>query len=140
MTGTRRHGARGQATVEFALVMPLLVLFLLLLVQVALVVRSNLLVVHAAREGARAAAVDGRPDAVRAAILAAPGLDPGRLRWTVGARTTGRPVRVTVRYRVPTEVPLVGRLLGEPEVSASMSMLAEPDEPGEPDDVGGPGG
>ena len=128
MRGPRAGRSRGQATVEVALALPLVVLVLLLLVQVALVGRAALLVAHAAREGARAAAVDGRPGAVGRAVRSVPGLAPSRLRWQVGPRVPGRPVRVTVRYRVPTDVPLVGALVGEPEVAASMSMLAEPED------------
>ena len=42
---------RGQAVVELALALPLLVLFLLTVVQLTVVVRDQLAVVHAAREG-----------------------------------------------------------------------------------------
>ena len=55
--GGRAGADRGQSTVEFALVLPLVVMVLLLVVQVGLVVRDQVLVVHAAREAARAAAV-----------------------------------------------------------------------------------
>jgi hypothetical protein len=34
-------------------------------------------------------------------------------------------VTVTVRYRSPTEVPLVGGLLGDPTVQASVTMRVE---------------
>ena len=49
---------RGQATVELALVLPLVVFGLLAILQVGLVVRDQVAVVHAAREAARAASVD----------------------------------------------------------------------------------
>ena len=55
---TRLHGERGQATVEAALVLPLVALLLLAVVQIGLLVRTELLVTHAAREAVRAAAVD----------------------------------------------------------------------------------
>jgi Flp pilus assembly protein TadG len=67
-----RRGEPGQATVEFALVLPLLVLAMLALVQVALLVRDHLAVVQAAREAVREASVD--PDPARAAAAA-------RSRW-----------------------------------------------------------
>ncbi len=44
------RGDRGQSTVEFAMILPLVALVLLLLVQAGLVVRDQLLVSHAARE------------------------------------------------------------------------------------------
>ena len=55
---TRPRPARGQATVEFVLVLPLVVVVCLAVVQVAVVARRDVLVAHAAREAARAAAVE----------------------------------------------------------------------------------
>ena len=57
MAGRRGRSQAGQSTVEFAVLLPVLVLSVLVLVQGGLVVRDQLLVQHAAREGARAAAV-----------------------------------------------------------------------------------
>ena len=48
---------RGSAAVEFALVLPILLLLALALVQVGLLVRDQLILVEAARAGARQAAV-----------------------------------------------------------------------------------
>ena len=59
----RRRGDGGQASVELALVLPLVVLLLLAVVQLGLLVRDQILVVHAAREAAREAAVDPAADA-----------------------------------------------------------------------------
>ena len=53
----------GQATVELALCLPLLFLFLLGIVQLVVIVRDDLAVQLAAREGARAAAVAESPGA-----------------------------------------------------------------------------
>jgi uncharacterized protein (DUF2267 family) len=52
-----RRGEAGTSAVEFALVLPLLLVIALALVQVGLVIRDRLLVEEAARAGARAAAV-----------------------------------------------------------------------------------
>src|SRR5215831_11616137 len=66
----------GQSTVEFAFVLPLVVLAALAVIQVGLVVRDQLGVVHAAREAARAASVDRDPGApLRAARRTMPGAD-----------------------------------------------------------------
>jgi Flp pilus assembly protein TadG len=119
-----RTNDRGQATVEVALAFPVVALMLLALVQVALVVRDQVAVVHAAREAARAAAVSGgRPADGISAARAATALDQGRLSVDVAA---GPEVRATVRYRSPTDVPLVGRLLGDITVQATAVMRAEP--------------
>ena len=120
----RRHSERGQAALELALCLPILALLLLALVQVAVVVRDQVAVVHAAREGARAAAVTGAgpADGVAAARSAAR-LNAGRL--DVDA-SRGESVRVTVSYRSPTDVPLVGRLVGDVTLRATAVMRSEP--------------
>ena len=69
--GRRWGGEGGQSTVELVLLIPVVVLALLLVLQVALVARAQVLVVDAAREGARAAAVDG-PDAAASAASTTP--------------------------------------------------------------------
>ena len=80
--GERDGGERGQAAGELALVLPLLVLLLLAIAQVTLVARDQILVVHAARAGAREAAVSETPAqapaAARRAVLEAGGLKSER--------------------------------------------------------------
>lgn len=123
--GRPRRAGRdaGQASVEFALALPVVVLALLLVIQVALVARSQVLVVNAARAGARAASVGEDPSGAAAST---PGLDGGRLAVaTSGGGGPGSLVTVRVRYRSPTDVPLVGRLLGDPTVEASVTMRVE---------------
>ena len=125
-----RHGgaASGQATVELALALPLVMTLLLLIVQVALVGRDQVLVVHAAREAARAAAVESRGDrsGPTAAAAAAGPLDPSRLEVdVVDAGGTGSAVRAHVRYRARTDVPLVGLLLPDVTLDATAVMRRE---------------
>ncbi len=114
LRGDRGSSDRGSATVEFALVLPLVFVVVLGLVQVGLVVRDRLLVEAAARSGARAAAIQADPDAIdQAAMAAAPGLDPTRAQVfvaRVGSR--GDPVTVHIAYDDPFRVPLVAWLLG----------------------------
>lgn len=116
----RRDG--GQATVELALVLPLVAVLGLLLVQGALLGRDQLLVIHAAREAARAAGVDPHPAAPEeAARLVLPGATVD-----AGIRPPpGRPVAVTVAYRSATDLPLVGPLLPDPLLSARAVMRVE---------------
>jgi Flp pilus assembly protein TadG len=120
------RGEGGQATVELALVLPLVLILVLGVVQVGLVVRDQVLTVHAAREGARAAAVDGRPGAARTAALAGTGLAAGRTQVTTANRgEPGSRVRVEVRHRSATDVPLVGALIGDVELRAAAVMRVE---------------
>jgi hypothetical protein len=112
----------GQATVEFALTLPLIAVLALLLVEGALVGRDQVAVVHAAREAVRAASVDPDPDApAEAARRVLPGATVD-----AGVRPPpGRPVTVTVSYRSPTDLPLVGSFLPEPRLSARAVMRVE---------------
>lgn len=108
--------------------LPLVVVVLLAIVQVGLVVRDQVLVVHAAREAARAAAVDPRPGVAAAAAARSSALKPGRLSTeTVTSHSGGAVVIVTARvtYRTPTDVPLVGPLLPELPVHAKAVMRVE---------------
>ena len=122
----RRRGVAGQAAVEVALVIPVVALLLLGVVQVALVVRDQVLVVHAAREAARAAAVDPSPATARRAAEAATSLRPDRLDVTVPPPGgPGRLVTATVVYRSPTAAPLIGPLLPDVGVRGRASMRRE---------------
>ena len=64
----RRHGERGTATVEFALLLPVLVLLTLIVSEGSAVIRTHQVLNNAAREGARvsslqdSALVDGASD------------------------------------------------------------------------------
>jgi TadE-like protein len=125
----RRHGRAadaGQATVELALVLPLVVGLLLAIVQAAVLARDQILVTHAAREAVRAAAVDDDPAAARRAAEQAGPLVTDRLDVEVVDRgAVGGRVRVVVRYRAPTGVPLVGALVDDIRLDAEATMRVE---------------
>ncbi len=124
--GRARSRQGGQSTVELALLLPVVVLLLLAVIQVGLLGRDVLLVAHAAREGARAAAVDADEGAARRAALASSDLAEERLDVrTRGRAGPGSRVEVVVAYRAPTAVPIVGRLLGDRVLRASVTMRVE---------------
>jgi Flp pilus assembly protein TadG len=117
----------GQATVEVVLVIPVVVALTLVVVQAGVVVRDRLLVVHAGREAARAAAVDPSVATASAAARRATGLADDRLTVSV-AGASGAPgdrLTVTVRYRVPTTVPLVGSLVPDLVVQTTVTARIE---------------
>ena len=118
----RRSG--GQATVELAIGFPVVLLGVLLVLQLALVGRDQLLLSHATREAARSAAVDARAGAAReGALESTTGLDPDRLH--VDADRIGERVRVSITYRSRTALPLVGPLVPDPTLHSSVTMRAE---------------
>ena len=119
----RGGGARGQATLELALVLPLVLAITLLVVQVGLVVRDQQLVLNAAREGARSAATDPVAAAARQAAVNSGDLDADRLDVVLASDAAS--VTVTVTYRSATDVPLVGPLLGDVTLTESVTMHRE---------------
>jgi Flp pilus assembly protein TadG len=128
ITSAKRGGERASAAVEFALVLPLLLILALAIVQVAILVKDELVVVEAARAGARQAAVVSDDDSARqSAVGAATSLDPERIDVTVARDGgAGSPATVTVAYHAPIAVPLVAWLFPQTvELTASAVMRQE---------------
>ena len=102
--------------------LPVLILFLLALVQTALVARDEVLVQDAARAAAREASVgaDGSRvvDGARRALR---GVEVEVHR----AGGVGEPVTVEVRYHDHTNLPLVGPLYPDVALRARATMRAE---------------
>ena len=81
MRACRSEPDSGQATVELALVMPMIIGLLLIILTAGLVVRDQLAVWHAASAGARAASISpDSPDVVQQAVEAEVQLRPIHLR------------------------------------------------------------
>jgi Flp pilus assembly protein TadG len=121
-------GQRGSAAVEFALVLPILLILLVALVQVGVIARDALVLTQASRAGAREAAVQGSSEAVADSVeAAAVGLDPDRLSVDVTwSGTRGAPVTVTVAYEAPVASLLAGWLFpGSVWLHASATMRQE---------------
>ena len=127
-----RHGSgeRASAAVEFALVLPLVLVMALALVQVGLLVKDQLILAGTARAGAREASVntdDGRVRQVAADEASSAGLDPSKLEVTITREGgTGTPAVVTVRYSDAVIVPLVEWLFpASVDMDATATMRQE---------------
>lgn len=103
--GDRGRGEGGQAAVELALVLPVLVLLLLGLVQVGSVLSSYLTLQIAASEGARVAITGAQDSAiVKRVDNVAADINPNDLTVTVSPsppRKSGSDVTVAVTYQDP---------------------------------------
>jgi Flp pilus assembly protein TadG len=112
-------------TIEFFLVVPLLVVVLAAGVQVISAARARIELVGAVREGARVAATTPDPArAVEAVRAAMPPEDRDRVRISVSRPgVVGRPARVTASMRHELAVPWLDGL--GVDLSASASMLVE---------------
>ena len=120
---------RGQASVEFALVIPLVFVALLVVAQIGLVVTAHVGVAHTAREVARAVAVDPAFDANQWAREHAP-VNPSHLTIDVAViPSTGaggrHVIQVTARYRTPAVHSLFASVASRFEVTAQVRMLSE---------------
>ncbi|HUI48028.1 MAG TPA: TadE family protein [Acidimicrobiia bacterium] len=118
----RARRADGQATVEFALLLPLLFGMLVLLIQLALVARDEILVVHAARDAAREATLTSEPDRIVAAARRT--LEGSNVR-IVRRGVVGDPVEIGLTYVSRTDLPLVGPLLPDITLHATAVMRVE---------------
>ncbi len=125
--GDRRvlRNDRGSMTVEFFLVVPLLIVVLVAGIQVISVARTRIELLGAVREGARVAATT--PDPARAVEAVREALPPSqrdRVRISVSRPgVVGRPARVVASFRHVIPVPLIDDIGFE--VSATASMLVE---------------
>ena len=116
---SRLREDRGQATVEFALVLPLLLLCALLVLHVGVTVVVQVRLEHVAREAARAAAVE--PAAASAAASRAAAEVDGEARISV--RIDGDWVRVEVE-RTQDLVPFLG-VAGSRTLRSEATMRRE---------------
>jgi Flp pilus assembly protein TadG len=93
---------RGNATIEMALLLPLFLLMLLLVVEVASVGKMQMEVIHAARQGARQAAADPEVAlAAKAARAALPGYGDVQVQVRRDHKVGGEAnVVVSVKHRV----------------------------------------
>lgn len=122
----RALGARGQATVELALCLPVVLALVAALVEVGALAGEQVRVWHAAREAARAAAVDGDVDAARAGAERA-GLRPVDVDVDPppSQRRAGDPVTVSLAYRHRGRVPVMRALFDGVVLRAHASMRIE---------------
>ena len=122
-----RWGDRGQSTVEFAMVLPLVALVVMFIIQAGLIVRDQLLLSHAAREAARAAAVSDadRSGAAMDAAKKAGSLDAERLSGVVELVDAARSVRVALSYRSSTDLAIIGALVPDVELNSTVVMRVE---------------
>ena len=121
------NGSRGSVSVEFAALMPLLAIAMLLVAQVGVLVSEQVAVQHGAREGARAAAVGRGNDEARETALEAGNLDPACTETSItpASREVGTPVTFSITY-TPVILPIIARFVpGDIELKADVTMRSE---------------
>ena len=119
----------GQATLEAALTLPIVLIALLLIVQVGIVVRDVLALQQAAREGARVAAVSGDDAEASDAVRNSAGpLDASQVEIDIDrdGDAIGHAVDVRLSYIARVSLPVVSRIVSlDLPLRATATMRAE---------------
>lgn len=127
----RRRGVEiAQATIEFALVLPLVVMVFLLGVDAVLLARDELLVAHCAREGARRASLTGDPGETTAVVHARGAPSSATVTLSTSGNEQSETVSVTVRWNVRDRLLILGHLGRDITVEHTTVMLREPQPEG----------
>ena len=116
---TQRHNGRGQATVEFALMAPLVVLCALLLLATLSVCLDTLRLNDIARSAVRSAITSDNPSDAATAIADLSHVSA----VTITDESTGL---VTVEITMKKQFPLLGRWLPSLSLHATSTMMREP--------------
>ncbi|WP_425059622.1 hypothetical protein SCACP_02140 [Sporomusa carbonis] len=106
---------RGQAIVETALVLPVIVLLLFAILELGQVINEYLVLTAAAREGARTAAVSDDTAARAAVDDAVAGISKNgltvKIEYPGGKREQGKPVIVTVSKPIEVTTPMIREII-----------------------------
>jgi Flp pilus assembly protein TadG len=110
---------KGQALVETALVMPIIILLLMGIIDFGLMFNNYLMVSNVSREAARSAAIGATDVEIDALVDTMSGtLDPSKLTITISPiqseRKKGDEVVVTAEYDYNLITPLIKALVSEP--------------------------
>lgn len=121
----------GQALVEMAFILPILLLILMGIVEFGRIFNAYLIVTNASREGARYASVHSSDTQIESAISnLTPTLEQDKLSITItpseGSRTSGNAVEVRIDYDIDIIAPLISAMIPNPyRVTAQTTMRIE---------------
>jgi Flp pilus assembly protein TadG len=129
----RRKTDSGQAVVEFAVILPVLLMILFAILQFGIVFNNYIQVTAAAREGARKAAVSrslGTAAAETAATSSAKSAAPGLKQSSITVSYPNSPTfaqgsDVTVKVTYPYSISILGIIVKSGNLSSSTTMRVE---------------
>jgi len=121
---------KGQALVEFAIILPLLLLLVMGIFQFGMMINSYLTIQNITREGARAAVVGSMDsEIIHRMKQISPTLNHNQLSIDItpsqGIRRSGESLTVKVSYQYPMTVPIISNLFSEVTLNAKTSMRVE---------------
>lgn len=112
---------KGVSSVEFALILPILVMLMVGILEFGMAYSNYIAVTHAAREGARLAAVNQFSETIVREKAYPVNPDSISISYPNG-NIHGEPVLVTIRYNKKIEIPLWGSIVVPLESWASMRI------------------
>lgn len=121
---------KGQSLVEFAIVLPLILLILLGIAQFGMMFNSYLTIQNATREGARVGIVGGTNNEINQSIIStSPNLKAENLTIHINPtqdRKSGETLTVQIVYNYPLSVPIINNIFGKTiQLNAKTSMRIE---------------
>src|SRR5215472_333163 len=128
-----RGGDRGAAAVEFALLLPLLLLLVFGIIDFGRAINAQITLTQAARTGARLAAL-GQPNVVSATQAAATGLSPVGVTLVTpcpanATQTTAAVVTATYTFHFVTPIGAIAGLFGGKGLGAPITLSATGEMP-----------
>lgn len=127
----RQDSTKGQAILELALVLPILLMLLFGIIEFGRIFNASLVITQAAREGARLGVVGGSDAEVISTVkTVAATLDPDRLEICIdppeppaGSRARGDSLRVEVDYSVPLVNPMIAAIIPNPYPLRAVAVM-----------------
>lgn len=121
--GSKKHNDRGQATIEFALTLPLLFLFSLCLVQVGSVANDQLVLNHAAQIAARAISLaDISPESAQQVAKTTVEREINLREIQIEVKLENESASIELRYERRLAVPVIGQFFRRFSLSSSATM------------------
>lgn len=127
MRDLHKKNAFGQGLVEFVILLPILVLFIMIIFDLGRVAYVYSTIHNAAREGARYASIHHQTatttEIADAAKQLTTGLDPA-LMSILTSYPSSEIVQITINYQFTTATPIITRLLGSTDNTITLSSRA----------------
>lgn len=117
-----KQNEEGQSTVEFAMVIPVIVVFILLIIQVGIVVRQKILVTNSSREAARILSVENNSG--RASNKVKEIIKDADVKISRPSKQ-GEYLTVVVSDVVESNLPILGMLVPDVTVKSKTTMRVE---------------
>jgi len=119
---------KGQALVEFAIILPIILLLIMGIVQFGMMINSYLAIQYAAREGARAGIVGSTDSEIKNLITAdSPSLDSSKLTVTItpalSNRKSGDTLTVKISYSYNLTIPVISSIFKNSIILSSQTSM-----------------